>query len=44
MAEKEKSETTLFTIATNNTQYLSVILSKCVKDLNDKNFKSLEKY
>jgi hypothetical protein len=34
---------TPFTILTNNIQYLGVTLSKQVKDLYDKNFKSLKK-
>ena len=36
-------ETTPFTIATNNIKYLGVTLTKEVKDLYDKNFKSLKK-
>ena len=36
-------ETTLFTIAINNTKYLGVSLIKQVKDLYDNNFKSLKK-
>jgi hypothetical protein len=32
-----------FTIVTNNIKYLSVTLTKEVKDLYDKNFKSLKK-
>ena len=36
-------ETTPFSIATNNIKYLSVTLTKEVKDLYDKNFKSLKK-
>jgi hypothetical protein len=36
-------EKTPFTIATNNIKYLSLILTKQVKDLHDKNFKSLKK-
>lgn len=43
-AEKESRVTTAFTIATNNVNYLGVILTKQVKDLNNKNFKSLEKH
>jgi hypothetical protein len=39
-AEKEIRETTPFTIVTNNLQYLSVTLTKEVKDLYDKNIKS----
>jgi hypothetical protein len=42
-AEKEIRETTPFTIATNNIKYLSVIHTKLVKDLYDKNFKSQKK-
>jgi hypothetical protein len=42
-AEKEISETTHFTIVTNNIKYLGVSLTKEVKDLYDKNFKSLKK-
>ena len=34
---------TPFSIATNNIRYLGVTLTKQVKDLYDKNFKSLEK-
>jgi hypothetical protein len=40
-AEKEIRETTPFTIVTNNIKYLGVTLTKEVKDLYDKNFKSL---
>jgi hypothetical protein len=40
-AEKEISETTPFTIVTNNIKYPGVTLTKEVKDLYDKNFKSL---
>ena len=40
--EKEIRETTPFTIVTNNMKYLGVILTKKVKDLYDKNFKSLK--
>jgi hypothetical protein len=39
-AEKEISETTPFSIVTNNIKYLGVTLTKEVKDLYDKNFKS----
>jgi hypothetical protein len=39
--EKEIRETTPFTIVTNNIKYLGVTLTKEVKDLYDKNFKSL---
>jgi hypothetical protein len=42
-AEKEIRETTPFTIVTNNIKYLDVTLTKEVKDLYDKNFKSLNK-
>jgi hypothetical protein len=42
-AEKEIRETTSFTIVTNNIKYLGVILTKQVKDLYDKNFKSPKK-
>jgi hypothetical protein len=42
-AEKEIRETTPFTIVTNDIKYLSVTLTKQVKDLYDKNFKSLKK-
>jgi hypothetical protein len=42
-AEKEFRETTHFTIVTNNIKYLGVTLTKQVKDLYDKNFKSLKK-
>jgi hypothetical protein len=42
-AEKEIRETTPFTIVTNNIIYLGVTLTKQVKDLYDKNFKSLKK-
>jgi hypothetical protein len=41
--EKEIKETTPFTIVTNNIKYLVVTLTKQVKDLYDKNFKSLKK-
>jgi hypothetical protein len=41
--EKEIGETTPFTIVTNNIKYLGVTLTKQVKDLYDKNFKSLKK-
>jgi hypothetical protein len=40
---KEIRETTPFTIVTNNIKYLGVTLTKQVKDLYDKNFKSLKK-
>jgi hypothetical protein len=42
-AEKEIRETTPFTIDTKNIKYLGVTLAKEVKDLYDKNFKSLKK-
>jgi hypothetical protein len=42
-AEREIRETTPFTIVTNNIKYLGVTLTKEVKDLYDKNFKSLKK-
>ena len=42
-AEKEIRETTPFSIVTNNIKYLGMILTKEVKDLYDKNFKSLKK-
>jgi hypothetical protein len=42
-AEKEIRETTPFTIIKNNIKYLGVTLTKEVKDLYDKNFKSLKK-
>jgi hypothetical protein len=42
-AEKEIKETTTFTIVTNNINYLGITLNKQVKDLYDKNFKSLMK-
>jgi hypothetical protein len=41
--EKEIREITPFTIVTNTIKYLGVTLSKQVKDLYDKNFKSLKK-
>jgi hypothetical protein len=41
--EKEIRETTPFTIVTKNIKYLGVPLTKEVKDLYDKNFKSLKK-
>jgi hypothetical protein len=40
-AQKEIREATPFTIVTNNIKYLSVTLTKELKDLYDKNFKSL---
>jgi hypothetical protein len=42
-AEKEIREATPFSIVTNNIRYLGVTLTKEVKDLYDKNFKSLKK-
>ena len=42
-AEKEIREMTPFTIATNSVKYLGVTLTKHVKDLYDKNFKTLKK-
>jgi hypothetical protein len=42
-AEKEVRETIHSTIATNNTICLCITLMKQVKDLHDKNFKSLKK-
>ena len=42
-ADKEIRETTPFLIDTNNIKYLGVTLTKEVKDLYDKNFKSLKK-
>jgi hypothetical protein len=41
--EKEIRETTLFIVVTNNVKYLGVTLTKQVKYLYDKNFKSLKK-
>ena len=41
--EKEIKEASPFIIARNNIKYLGVILTKIVKDLYDKNFKSLKK-
>jgi len=41
--EKEIRKTTPFTIATDNIKYLGMTLTKEVKDLYDKNFKSLKK-
>ena len=41
--EKKIRITTPFTIATNNKKYLGVTSTKEVKDLYDKNFKSLRK-
>ena len=42
-AEKEFKEMTPFTIAANSIKYLGVTLTKHVKDLYDKNFKTLKK-
>ena len=42
-AEKENEERTPFKIIKNNIKYLGVTLTKQVKDLYDKNFKSLKK-
>ena len=42
-AENEIRETTPFSIATNNTKYLGLTLTKEVKDLYYKNFKFLKK-
>jgi hypothetical protein len=42
VAEKEIRETTPFTIVTNNIKYLGVTLTKQMKDMYDKNFKSLK--
>jgi hypothetical protein len=42
-AEIEIRETTPFSIITNNIKYLDVTLTKEVKDLYNKNFKSLKK-
>jgi hypothetical protein len=41
--EKEIRKTTPFTIIINNIKYLGVTLTKEVKDLYDKNIKSLKK-
>jgi hypothetical protein len=41
--EKEIKERTPFTVVTNNIEYLGVIPAKEVKDLYNKNFKSLKK-
>ena len=43
LAEKEIREIIPFAIATSNITYLGVTLTKQVKDLYDKNFKSLKK-
>jgi hypothetical protein len=42
-AEEEIRETAPFTIVTNNIKYLGVTLTKQVKDLYDKSFKSPKK-
>jgi len=42
-AKKEIGEMTTFTIFPNNIKYLGVTLTKQMKDLYDKNFKSLKK-
>jgi hypothetical protein len=42
-AEKEIRETTPFSIVINNIKYLGMTLTKEVKDLYDKNIKSLKK-
>ncbi len=42
-AEKEIRETTPFIIDPNNIKYLGVTLTKQVKDLYNKNFKTLKK-
>ena len=42
-AEKEIRETPPFKIVTNNIKYLGVTLTKEMKDLYDKNFKSLKR-
>ena len=41
--EKEIMDTTPFTIVTNNIKYFGVTLTKEVKDLYEKNFKSMKK-
>jgi hypothetical protein len=41
--EKEVKEITFLVIALNNIKYLGVILSKHVKDMCDKSFKSLKR-
>jgi hypothetical protein len=43
MAKKEIMEITIFTIVANNIKYLGVILTKQVKCMYGKNFKSLKK-
>jgi hypothetical protein len=42
-AEKEIRDTKPFTIVTNNVKYFGVTLTEEVKDLYDKNFKSMKK-
>jgi hypothetical protein len=42
-AEKEIREIAPFKVVTNNIKYLGVTLTKQVRDLYDKNFKSLKK-
>jgi hypothetical protein len=42
-AEKESRKTIPFSIVTNNIKYLDMNLTKEVKDMYDKNFKSLKK-
>ena len=42
-SEKEIRETTPFSIVTNNIKYLGMTLTKEMKDMYDKNFKSLMK-
>ena len=42
-AEKEIRETTPFTVVTNNIKYFGLTLTKEMKDLYDKNFKSLKR-
>jgi hypothetical protein len=42
-AEKESRETTPFTIVTNNIKYHGMTLTKQMKDMYNKNFKSLKK-
>jgi hypothetical protein len=41
-AEKEITETTPFTLVTNNIKYLGVNLTKQVKGLYDKNYKNVK--
>ena len=43
LAEKEIRETSPFTIVTNNMKYLGMTLNTQMKELCDKNFKSLTK-